>query len=215
MSKFPTVKEAEKLMSDGLADIKKLEPNASDDRINTIRIHTKLVADAARAIAEKIPDMDADKAYIYGLLHDYGKVCGYCTGNKTFHGLAGYYKLMEMDLPEIAKISVTHTFFDKNFSIDDYVAYQKEDLIKIKEIIQDMEYTDYDKLIQLCDLLVNNIDGYNPISERLERLRKWYNIPEKCIDLAYRQSMETKKYFEEKCKCDIYKLLNIKKTQEI
>lgn len=54
--------------------------------------HSKNVADLARRIAKKA-DMNSQKAYIMGLMHDIGRRNG---AMQTRHALEGYKYLMEM-----------------------------------------------------------------------------------------------------------------------
>ena len=209
MKPFPTIDEAEIVFKKGMEEAYIYEPDVSEERISVTEIHSYLVAKAAYLIAKSIPNMDENKAYVLGLLHDYGKFCGDAWGKKHFHGLAGYYRMLEMGYPEIARLSLTHTFHDKNFDVNDYAGYQKEDLKKAKELIKYMEFDDYDRLIQLSDLLVNNVDGFNTIDERMRRIQKWYNLPQDNIDKIIFQANKIKKYFENKYNCNIYKLLGI------
>ena len=61
---FPSVKEA----LEELEIARNLNPGPWVD-------HSKNVGIAARNITQKIPDMDSEKAYIFGLLHDIGRRC--------------------------------------------------------------------------------------------------------------------------------------------
>lgn len=212
MSKTLTKSQAEKLNAEGIRNIKILEPDNPRAQEFTDRMisHSQLVADAAELIAAKIPDMDEQKAYIYGILHDYGKYFGDVQNKTTFHGLIGYYKLMEMGYEDVAKINLTHTFVNKQFTIDEYPAYNREHMIKTKQLIDNMEFDDYDKLLQLCDLLPKKFDGYEGIEKRFERLEKVYNIPHEIAKQKIRDAISIKEYFENKANCDIYAMLEIK-----
>ena len=53
--------------------------------------HSLVTADNARRIAEKVPGMDPEKAYIMGLLHDIGRRVG-ITG--MLHVIDGYDCMM-------------------------------------------------------------------------------------------------------------------------
>ena len=55
--------------------------------------HSLVTADNARRIAEKVPGMDPEKAYIMGLLHDIGRREG-VTG--MLHLIDGYDYLMTL-----------------------------------------------------------------------------------------------------------------------
>ncbi len=55
--------------------------------------HSKNVGIAARIIARKLPSLDADKAYIVGILHDIGRRVGIVNIPK--HVYEGYLYCME------------------------------------------------------------------------------------------------------------------------
>lgn len=215
MKDFPTIVQAKAIFEQALEDVFILEPDASLDRIEVTKIHSYLVAEAAFLVAAKISGLDRNKAYVLGLLHDYGKLCGDCWGKAKFHGLTGYNKLIEMGYPQIAKISLTHSFINKDFSTEEFSrAYQIEELIKVKTIISNLEYDDYDRLIQLSDLLVNNIDGFCSIKARMLRIQKWYNLCPDDVQRAIGQAEKLRKYFENKSACDIYDLLGIDEVMD-
>lgn len=50
--------------------------------------HSRITAKTARAIARKCTDMDADIAYVSGLLHDIGRREGHSHLAHTFPGLS-------------------------------------------------------------------------------------------------------------------------------
>ena len=57
--------------------------------------HSINVGIAARNIAEKIPGMDAEKAYVLGLLHDIGRRCKFGFVDIPTHVYEGYKYCME------------------------------------------------------------------------------------------------------------------------
>ena len=69
--------------------------------------HSLSAADNARRIAERVPGMDPEKAYIAGLLHDIGRRVG-VTGMR--HIVDGYRYLMSIGEEEIAPICITHSY---------------------------------------------------------------------------------------------------------
>ena len=78
--------------------------------------HSMVTAENARRIAEKVPGMDPDKAYIMGLLHDIGRRAG-VTG--MLHLIDGYNYMMQLDEPEVAVICLTHSFASQNIELCD------------------------------------------------------------------------------------------------
>ena len=57
--------------------------------------HSINVGVAARNIAQKIPDMDEEKAYIVGLLHDIGRRCKFGFVDIPTHVYEGYKYCIE------------------------------------------------------------------------------------------------------------------------
>ena len=208
-----TMEAANSLNDEGINNIILLENKEhAVEYANEMANHTKLVAQAAKIIAEQTKDMDAEKAYIYGILHDYGKYLGDIFGKKSFHGLVGYEKLIEMGYPDIAKINLTHTFIEKDFILEEFLCYHKPDLDKTKQLLNKLEYDDYDKLIQLCDLLPKKFDGYCRFEDRFIHIRTFYGLSDEVYHRRLQAATALKLYFEEKCGCNIYKLLNIEEA---
>ena len=113
-------------------------------------IHILGVAKLAKELAIKF-GLDADKAYVMGLLHDIGRRAGI---KGILHIFDGYDYMMSLGQDEVALICLTHSFPIKNvntfFGKYDCTAQQKEFL---KEFVEQSEYNDYDILIQLCDAI--------------------------------------------------------------
>ena len=168
--------------------------------------HSTGVAQSAYKIALKC-GLDTNKAYIAGLLHDYGKIQNEKESG-TSHILYGYEKMMEFGYDFIARICLTHSFPIKNFSFNDYTSYCKKDLIKVRDILQTIEYDNYDRLIQLCDMFY---EGINTVSynKRLDGIKKRYNLTDNQIKNLKTGAETNKKYFDNLCGCNIYDILNI------
>lgn len=73
--------------------------------------HSVNVGIAARNIARKLPNLDENKAYILGLLHDIGRRVGIVNIPK--HVYEGYRYSMDKGWDEAARICMTH-FRTKN-----------------------------------------------------------------------------------------------------
>jgi hypothetical protein len=113
--------------------------------------HSKHVASAAKAIAAQHPDLDAEDAYILGLLHDIGRRAG---KSEMRHILDGYNFLHQQGYEDAAQICLTHSFPKK----DVRVAAAKWDCSEaefrfVVDYLAAVEYSTYDALIQLCDCL--------------------------------------------------------------
>lgn len=69
--------------------------------------HSRLVAESARRIAYACGDMDPQKAYITGLLHDIGRKFG---GRHKGHVYDGYTYMLELGYDEAAKVCLPTPF---------------------------------------------------------------------------------------------------------
>ena len=169
--------------------------------------HTKGVAEAARIIAVATREMNAEKAYILGLLHDYGKKYDERQENR-FHGRSGYEELKAMGYTTSARICLTHTFPCKEFKNEDYPSYSLDCLCWAHEELAKIEYDYYDRLIQLCDMF---FEGMNKVDfeSRFKGIVYRYNLPERLLDVLMKNALNLRCYFENKTGQDIYQLLKI------
>lgn len=165
--------------------------------------HSLVSADNACRIAEKVPGMDPEKAYIMGLLHDIGRREG-VTGMR--HLIDGYDYMMSLGQPELATICLTHSFASKNVEhfegMHDCTPAQKA---FIKVFLENHEYDDYDKLIQLCDA-VSLPEGACIMEKRFVDVALRHGIQD-YTTTRWRAYLNLKKYFDALCGCDIYTLL--------
>ena len=163
--------------------------------------HSENVGIAARNIAEKIPGMDPDKAYIVGLLHDIGRRVGIV--DIPTHIYEGYKYCMSKGWDEAARVCMTHSYrlMKDEFDYEPTSDMEKE----IKKFICSTEADDYDKLIQLCDSLAVDY-GFVILEKRFVDVTRRYGIMEgynKGWDVAF----AIKEEFEEKMGCSIYDVL--------
>ena len=70
----PSIKQALDLFDEGLAAMRKEQQRFAFYYEKSFRSHCCLVACCAEMIASRIDSIDGQKAYILGLLHDYGKM---------------------------------------------------------------------------------------------------------------------------------------------
>lgn len=171
------------------------------------RFHTLGVAGAAEKIAAHIGAMNGEKAYIFGLLHDYGKRINERKENK-FHGREGYEQMLILGYPDIAQICLTHTFPDKHFKDDQY-DYPKEWIDWARKKLAETVYTDYDFLIAFCDKLFEACEMVS-IEKRIRGIVERYGLSEMQRELLYEESMNLKQYFDAKIGEDTYRILGIK-----
>lgn len=157
--------------------------------------HSKVVANAAKSIAQESQNLDSDKAYILGLIHDIGRYAG-VTSIK--HIYDGYILMLRDGYIEAAQICLTHSFPIQDFS---YYAGGKNDC-SIEEtgiLISELEkavYTDYDLLIQLCDSLALP-QGICLMEKRLMDVAMRYGLKEFTLDY-WKKMFEIKDYFTKK-----------------
>ena len=71
---------------------------------------------AARNIAEKVPSLDPEKAYIVGLLHDIGRRVGIV--DIPTHVYEGYRYCMQKGWDEAARICMTHSYLQMKDEFD-------------------------------------------------------------------------------------------------
>lgn len=160
--------------------------------------HSLTVAHCAEKIAAACENMDSEKAYILGLLHDIGRTFGV---RHLGHVSDGFTYMMRLGYDEAAKICLTHSF--NNHTVDEYIGkfdVSEEELSLIKTELARAEYDEYDKLIQLCDSLAG-AEGVLNIEERMDDVRRRYgSFPKEKWDA----NIALLQYFEKKAGKNIY-----------
>ena len=165
--------------------------------------HSLNVAKAARYIAECCEDLDSEKAFVCGLLHDIGRRTGIAA---VRHIIDGYDYAISKGWDEVARVCLTHSFPVKDIDAD----IGKKDITKeqydfIKDYLDNLEYDDYDKLIILCDALAD-ANGFCILEKRFIDTTRRYGIYPFSID-RWNKTYEYKEYFENKIGKSIYTLL--------
>jgi Predicted HD superfamily hydrolase involved in NAD metabolism len=163
--------------------------------------HSLNVGVAARNIAEKIEGMDADKAFIFGVLHDIGRRVGIV--DIPTHVYAGYEYCIQKGWDEVARICMTHSYLlmKDEFTYDPETEHEK----RIKEYVSSIEADDYDKLIQLCDALAVDY-GFVILEKRFVDVTRRYGIMEGYIR-GWEVAFAIKEEFEKRMGCSIYDVL--------
>ena len=160
--------------------------------------HSRVAAHCAEKIALECDDLDSDKAYILGLLHDIGRKFGV---RHLGHVSDGYTYMMSLGYDEVAKICLTHSF--NNQTTDQYIGKfdtTDEELKMIQDALKAVTMDEYDRLIQLCDSLAGAECVLN-IEERMEDVRQRYgSFPQE----KWNSNLALKKHFEDKMGKDIY-----------
>lgn len=168
--------------------------------------HSMAVARAAEKVAKAVvaaggTSLEPEKAYIYGLLHDIGRRCGYTY---MAHVIDGYEYLSAMGYENAARICITHSFNLQ--TTDDYIGkvdISETQLEKIKNLLDSYEYNDYDRLIQLLDSTCS-ADGTQNLEARMGDVKKRYGYyPQAKWD----KNFELKSYFEKLIRKDFYEVI--------
>lgn len=187
---IPTRKEAERLLNE-----------AEQHNPGPWGNHSRVTAHCAEKIAGSCDGLDAEKAYILGLLHDIGRRFGV---RHLGHVSDGYTYMMSLGYDEAARICLTHSF--NNQSTKEYIGKfdtSDEELELINTALAETVMDDYDRLIQLCDSLAGN-EGVLDIEERMDDVKKRYGCyPQE----KWNSNIKLKEYFEKKAGKDIYDIV--------
>lgn len=168
--------------------------------------HSINVGLAAQKIAEKCPNLDSEKAYTVGILHDIGKRVGNVSIPK--HIYEGYKFCIEKGWDEVAKICMTHSYPIKEKDFTDDVL--NEDIF-IKNYITKCAYDDYDKLLILCDSLAV-AHGFCILEKRFIDVARRYGVWHTSVP-RWNATFDIKEYFENEIGCSVYDILpNVKET---
>lgn len=163
--------------------------------------HSRVAAHCAEKIAGACEGMDAEKAYILGLLHDIGRKFGV---RHMGHISDGYSYMTSLGYDEVARVCLTHSFHLQ--TVEDYIGrfdVTQEELALITTQLQKVQYDDYDRLIQLCDSMAGS-EGVLLLEDRMGDVKRRYgSYPQRKWDENFR----LKAYFEEKAGGDIYEIV--------
>ena len=188
---MPTRAEAEKILEEA-------EQCNSGPWVN----HSRITAKCAEKIAELCENLDSEKAYILGLLHDIGRKFGV---RHLVHVYDGYTYMMSLGYDEVGKICLTHSF--NNSTVKEYIGkfdVSDEELELIETALAKVNMDDYDKLIQLCDALAGS-GGVLNIEDRMRDVKQRYGYyPQE----KWNSNIRLKNYFEKKTGNNIYKTVN-------
>jgi len=183
---LPTREKAEELLRDGEA----CNPGAWAE-------HSRVAARCAEKIAAACGDMDPEKAYVLGLLHDIGRKFGV---SHMGHIYDGYRYMTELGYDEAARICLSHSFSIQK--LEDYIGkwdIAPERQQELRQLLEELVYDDYDRLIQVCDSLAGTtvVD----MEDRMADVKRRYgSYPQDKWD----KNLELKVYFEKKMRQDIY-----------
>lgn len=164
--------------------------------------HSHHVAHAAEIIAKHC-DMDSEKAFVCGLLHDIGRRKGKMG---IRHIMEGYNYALSKGWDDVARICLTHSFPLKDVDTclgKRDISQQQHDFIR--NYLDSITYDEYDKLIILCDAL-GNAEGFCILEKRFVDTTRRHGIYPFLID-RWNMTYEYKEYFEKRMGKSVYHLL--------
>ena len=189
---IPNVAEAEQLLREAEAR----NPGGWAD-------HARYVALAARNIAEVHPDLDAEAAYILGLLHDIGRQEGVTD---LLHILHGHTFLERLGYSDAARICLTHSFPVQSIEASTGNWDGTEDELEfVGAYLNGLEYDDYDRLLQFSDCLAWP-SGFVMIEKRQVDVALRRGINPMTVE-KWRAFLDLQNYFEGAIGRSIYSVL--------
>ncbi len=195
--KVPTIEQAERY----LREAAHLNPGP------WIR-HVEFAALAARTIAEHHPALDAECAYVLGLLHDIGRRTGGPGVADVRHLMDGFTFMRDEGFPGCARVCLTHAFPSP---IKDVAAFgglwdcPSEERDFVQSYLNGIEYSTYDRLIQLCDALAQPT-GFCLIEKRLVDVALRHGFNEFTL-AKWRAFLGLRREFDDAIGTSIYDLL--------
>lgn len=167
--------------------------------------HSINVGLAAQMIAKRCDNLNSNKAYVLGLLHDIGRRYGVSARK---HGIDGYNFAIERGWDEVGQICLTHSFpvpeFDKELGKNDMSNEESE---FVRRYLKNITYNDYDKLIIVCDALAD-AQGFCMLEKRFVNTTRRYGMFPFTVE-RWNATFEMKEYFEQQMSCSIYDVLPI------
>ena len=114
--------------------------------------HSICVGNSAGKIAEKL-GLDVEKAKTLEYIHDIGKG----IGEFLEHPQNGYQYIKEQGYDdEYANVCLTHSFLNNDYMCT--IGWMPEENADLSNFVQTHEYTIYEKIINLCDMICTNVN---------------------------------------------------------
>lgn len=114
--------------------------------------HSICVGNSAGKIAERL-NLDVDYATTLGYVHDIGKMVGEFKG----HVINGYKYIKDLGYDdEFANVCLTHSYLNNDVYCTAGGVPSESPFLT--EFIKNHEYTIYEKIINLCDLMCTNVN---------------------------------------------------------
>lgn len=163
--------------------------------------HSRLAARCAYRIAVLCPGLDAEKAYVLGLLHDIGRRAGV---RHLGHVADGYSYMLFLGYDEVARVCLTHSF--DHLRLDDYIGRTDttpEETALITSALANTELDEYDRLIQLCDALAGGERVLCIEDRMLDVKRRYGSYPQSKWD----NNIALKAHFEQRMGRELYSVV--------
>ena len=159
--------------------------------------HCICVGNSAGKIAESL-GIDADKAKTLGYIHDIGKG----IGERKEHVMNGYKYIKNLGYDdEYANICLTHSYL--NNDINCTAGGFPKDIPFRTEFVKTHEYTIYEKIINLCDLMCTNVNM--TLEKRLVDIMLRKGVHENTV-YHIKEAQKLKKEFDEMLGFNVYNL---------
>ncbi len=160
-------------------------------------IHSICVGNCANIIAKAL-NLDPELAKTLGYIHDIGK----SVGQYTSHVIGGYNYLKSLGYDEeYCNICLTHSYLNNDIyctagGIPDDIPFRTE-------FIKNHKYSEYEKIINLCDLMCTKV--VNTIDKRLIELMMRKGVYEN-TQYHIKETYKLKKYFDDLLGYNLYDL---------
>lgn len=171
--------------------------------------HSHTVANAAQTIASHTAELDAQRAYEYGLMHDIGKF--YLKKSDIYKHPRVGYELLVNTRPDIAVICLTHPFPDfSNYGhILHYHHEDEKEAQMVFELLSKIDKNIYIELIQFCDK-ISRMDDYIRWEDKLQWYLKIYNLdPNEITNQYSKHLVKIKQKLDAITGVDVYNLIGI------
>jgi len=148
----------------------------------------------------KALNLDVEKAKTLGYIHDIGKL----VGSFEEHSINGYKYIKELGFDEeYANICLTHSFLNNDIYCVGGGIPSNMDIEFIDKFIKNHEYTIYEKIISLCDLMCTK--KVMTLEKRLIDIIARRGVHENTV-YHIKEAKELKAYFDNLLGFNLYEL---------
>lgn len=159
--------------------------------------HSICVGNCASTIAEAL-NLDSELAKTLGYIHDIGK----SAGEYASHVMNGYNYLKKLGYDEeYCNICLTHSYLNNDIYCT--AGGIPSDIPFRTEFIKNHKYTEYEKIINLCDLMCTKV--VNTVDKRLIELMIRKGVYEN-TQYHIKETYKLKKYFDDLLGYNLYNL---------